>query len=439
MRPRSAWLAVAIFFAALAPRLWVAHAWAPEPTWDGAYYHEGAQNIAAGLGYVGHSGKAWCHYPVGYSALLGGVYALFGDAPIVGKRLGAALGALLAALVFLLARRSASERRAVLAGVLVAIHPGLVAYAALHMTELASAVLIVAAALVAGEGPRRVGAGLVLGLATLVRPQSLLLAPLVGLFGARRLRPMIVAGTIATAVAVLTVVPWTVRNCRVMDGCAFVSTNGGWNLAIGSFPRATGRYEELRPGDGCHIITGQVQQDRCWMRLGLGFIADDPGRWVAMIPQKLAFTFDHESFPIGYVASADPARWPERDRALGRGILSWSHRLLLTLAALAMLPRPSRRRPRSLILPFALVLYAWFAAWTPPHPFWPLTLAICLGAVLRFRHLAASALYTAAATASLVVVHAVFFGEDRYHLVVTPLFCLLAATAWPVSRSAAAS
>ena len=175
------------------------------------------------------------------------------------------------------------------------------------------------------------------------------------------------------------------------------------------------------------------------MRLGLRFIADDPGRWVAMMPQKLAFTFDHESFPIGYVASADPARWPERDRALGRGILSWSHRLLLTVAALAMLPRPSRRRPRSLILPFALVLYAWFAAWTPPHPFWPLTLAICLGAVLRFRHLSASALYTAAATASLVVVHAVFFGEDRYHLVVTPLFCLLAATAWPVSRSAAAS
>ena len=30
--------------------------------------------------------------------------------------------------------------------------------------------------------------------------------------------------------------------------------------------------------------------------------------------------------------------------------------------------------------------------------------------------------------ASVCIVHAVFFGEDRYHLTVTPLLCLLAAT-----------
>ena len=35
----------------LAPRLYVAIAWAREPVWDGHYYDYGAQRIASGLGY----------------------------------------------------------------------------------------------------------------------------------------------------------------------------------------------------------------------------------------------------------------------------------------------------------------------------------------------------------------------------------------------------
>jgi len=261
-----------------------------------------------------------------------------------------------------------------------------------------------------------------------VRPQSILLAPLMGLFGTKGWRPRLVAGAIAAVVAALVVTPWTLRNCRVMDGCAFVSTNGGWNLAIGSFPRATGRFETLRAGDGCHIVTGQVQQDRCWMRLGVSWIAADPVRWIGMMPKKLAFTFDHESFPIGYLAESDRERWPEAKSAIGRGILSWTHRLLLAAAAIAMLPAPSRRRPLTLLAPFALALYAWYAAWTPPHPFWPLALLIAGVALVRRKTLSAPVLYAGALVATLVMVHAVFFGEDRYHLVATPLLCLVAAT-----------
>ena len=61
-----------------------------------------------------------------------------------------------------------------------------------------------------------------------------------------------------------------------MDGCALVSTNAGWNLAIGAFPRATGRFETLRSTDGCREVTGQVQQDRCWLAYGLAQIRSAP-------------------------------------------------------------------------------------------------------------------------------------------------------------------
>lgn len=420
-----------LFAVALLPRVAVAWSFDGDPAWDGGYYHIGARSIAAGLGYAGESGAPWCHYPVGYSALIGGAYRVFGAQPIVATMLNAVIGALLACGVYHLARHALTERRARVAGLFTALYPGLVLYTALLMTEPVAALALVASAWVAARSRASLGgsalAGIILGLGTLVRPQSLLLAPFIGLFAPSRLAVRLRSGAIATVVTLLVVAPWTLRNCRVMDGCAFVSTNAGWNLAIGSFPRATGRFETLRAGDGCHIVTGQVQQDRCWVEHGLAWIGEDPERWLKRIPAKLGFTFDHESFPIGYLSHVDAARWPEADRRLGRGILSWSHRLLLGAAAFGLLARPDRRRPLSLVPPLLLGLWVWFAAASVDHPFWLVALALLGVAASRIRELAAVARFAVIAVATVVVTHAVFFGEDRYHLVITPLLCILAA------------
>ncbi|MEM9696954.1 MAG: glycosyltransferase family 39 protein [Myxococcota bacterium] len=421
---------------ALLPRLYVAFRYAPAPVWDGYYYQIGAESIAHGAGYVGHNGKPWCHYPVGYSAFLGAVYAVLGTTnPVVGKVAGAIVGSLLAVLTYALARRATTDRRASAAGLTVALYPGLVAYAPLHMAEPLAATLVVAAVwcAVRAAGDRRhaMAAGILFGLATLVRPQSILLAPVAGWplqAGDTSWRTRIGTGLVTTAIALATVLPWSVRNCRVMDDCSFVSTNGGWNLAIGSFPRATGRFETLRSGDGCHIVTGQVQQDRCWARLGVGWIRADPWRWVHLIDEKLGFTFDHESFPIGYLDRAEPERFTEAERARGRGILSQFHRLLLLLATLAVFPAPRRSRPLTLLLPTAFLLYGWYAAWTWPHTFWPLTLLMVAVGVGRWRALTAPVRWGVIVTGSLVVIHAVFFGEDRYHLIATPFWALMAAS-----------
>lgn len=421
-----------LFAVALVPRVAAAWSFAGEPAWDGGYYHIGARSIAAGLGYAGESGGPWSHYPVGYSAFIGAAYRLFGARPIVATMLNAVVGALLACGVYHLARYALSEVRARVAGLATALYPGLVLYAALVMTEPVAALALVVSALVAARSRASVKgsalAGVILGLGTLVRPQSLLLAPFIGLFApSKRLGARLAAGAIATAVTLLVVVPWTVRNCRVMDGCAFVSTNAGWNLAIGSFPRATGRFETLRAGDGCHIVTGQVQQDRCWVEHGVAWIRRDPVRWLERIPAKLGFTFDHESFPIGYLSNMDEARWPEAQRKLGRGILSWTHRLVLAAAAFGLLARPTRRRPLSLVAPALVGLLVWYAAASVDHPFWLVALAIPVIAALRYPKLSSPSRFAAVAVATVALTHAVFFGEDRYHLVLTPLLCILAA------------
>jgi 4-amino-4-deoxy-L-arabinose transferase-like glycosyltransferase len=426
----------ALFVLAFVPRLYLAMIWTRQPVWDGHYYDIGARSIADGAGYVGTTGGAWCHYPVGYSGLLGFAYKLTGGHPMTGPIINALLGSLLAVLVVQLARTVTSERRAIAAGVITALYPGLIAYTPLLMTEPTSAFALALAAWVAMRwGHERRGliaSGVLLGLAVLVRPQTLLCAPFIGLLpqkGKRDLRWIARAGATATVVAMLTVSPWTIRNCTVMDGCAFVSTNAGWNLAIGAFPRATGRFETLRSGDGCHVITGQVQQDRCWMQKGAAWIAADPARWLLMIDDKLGFTFDHESFPIGYFSEADPEAWPERRRALGRNVLSWSYRLILLLAALGVAPRPSRKEQSTLLLPFVLGVIAFYGAATPTHPFWPIAVAIPVIALWRWRELRNRGvlLFAAAAVATVAMTHGLFFGEDRYHMVISPLLCLLAA------------
>ncbi|HEY1696699.1 MAG TPA: glycosyltransferase family 39 protein [Polyangiaceae bacterium] len=439
-----------LFVVALVPRLTVALAWAGEPVWDGHYYDFGARRIAEGMGYSDdlalHGALVWhpwCHYPVGYSAFLALFYRLFGAAHAVAGVANALVGAALAVVTWALARRALSPLRSRVAGLLVALHPGLVLYAALVMTEPLAALLTMTAFLVAVSLPPRRGlvlGALALGVAALVHPQTLLCAPALALVvvrGRRRVAALLVAAVVACGVTLLPVLPWTARNCHVMDGCALVSTNAGWNLAIGAFPRATGRFETLRSSDGCREVTGQVQQDRCWLDYGLGQIRAHPWHWLALVPKKLGFTFDHESFAVEYLHEARPEAWPDARRERGRDTTTLAHRLLLAGAALGCIAFPSTRRRRGaaaqgalLVVAGALVALA-FTAQTPV--FWPIAVFAAVVPWLPLRGAPPwppALLLPVWLLATTLVTHAVFFGEDRYHVVLTPVFALLAAAAF---------
>jgi 4-amino-4-deoxy-L-arabinose transferase-like glycosyltransferase len=442
------WLfTVVLFLVALAPRLFVALAWAREPVWDGHYYHFGATRIAEGFGYtedvlVGGvlQSKPWCHYPVGYSAFLAGLYAVFGSDLAVAPVAQAVLGALLAVVGHRLARYFTTSGRAQVAGALIALNPGLIVYTAVLMTELLAALGMLLAALIACAARRPaqafVGSGVVVGLTTLVRPPSLLVAPLLSFLWTRYRGWAVLGGALALGVSVLVVLPWTWRNCKVMDGCAFVSTNGGWNLAIGALSD-TGRFRSLRAVDGCPVVTGQVQQDRCWGRVGVDVIRDDPARWLALAPRKLSQTFDHESFAIEYLREADPRTWNEPRRIAGRGLLTFAHRALLVLAALGMVAWPSSRHPApsrrwqagALIGVLGLAAYVTFH---DEHPFYLMVAGLLLLAVLPLPGappLGGVGRFLVGTVLAASVTHVVFFGDDRYHLVVTPALCLLGAAA----------
>lgn len=447
-QPSDFGFSVAVLFVALVPRLFVAIAWSKEPVWDGHYYHFGAERIAAGFGYSEDvwvrgalASKPWVHYPVGYSALLATAYAVFGSGLLVAPLLNALCGAALAVVAHRLARHHLSEERARVAAALVALHPGLIAYTALVMTEIAAALVLALAGLIAvrgrGSAPSAGGAAALIGVAALIRPASLLVWPLVLLGTRLSLRPLARNAALAALCTAIVIAPWTIRNCRMLDGCALISTNGGWNLAIGAIAE-TGRFQTLRASDGCPVVTGQVQQDRCWAEVGRARIRADPARWLALAPKKLAETFNHESFAVEYLHEADPVSWGPARRVAGRELLTAFHRALLAFAAFGViaLPRDRRRKPLAFFVQGLLLLGAGsltaLAFLADTHPYHWLAVFIAVVGLVPFPGrppLGAAGLYVVGTIAAAVVTHVIFFGEDRYHLVVTPFLCLLAAGA----------
>jgi 4-amino-4-deoxy-L-arabinose transferase-like glycosyltransferase len=444
---RDLWFALGLFAFALALRAAVVLAFGAEPTWDGAFYHRGALSIAEGNGYSepaiidGQPGRApWSHYPVGYSAFIGAVYAAFGSGQASAPLANAVVGALTASLAFLFAFDVLGRRRAQVAGALVALHPGLVLYCTLVMTEpLAGFLVLLTGYLARKVGPYRFGgvaSGVALAASAFVRPQSLLTGPLLLLLFRGSWRRRLAQTALAGATCVALLAPWTLRNCVVLDGCALISTNGGWNLAIGALSE-TGRFRPLTPEDGCAGVDGPVAQDRCWRQRGWESIQENPWRWLSRIPDKLRHTYNHESFAVAYLAEAHGDEWKRDPTWRVMNTMTSLHHLLMLAAAFGMIARFPLARWRQQWGPVlwiaAIALFAAYALSLPERPlFWvgvsiPIIGLVRLPGAPPMNH---GLRYLLGLLAVTSLTHMIFFGDDRYHLAVSPVFCILAAAAF---------
>ncbi len=426
-RGRSALDGALVFVVALIARLTVV-AWCAgrfPPAADGVYYDTLARRIADGHGYT----WLWpdgavtyvAHYPVGYPAALGAIYAAFGPSTTAAGILNAVVGALGALAVGRLAARFASRRVALYAGLAVALHPGLVAYTPALMTEGVTAALLAVAAWAALRARRRhAGAvvllGVIVGAATFVRPQSLLLAPVLGLFAAPphfRLARRIPRALLATAVALALLAPWTQRNHERLGRAALVSVNGGWNLLIGTNPEAHGGWAPLAVPDNCKTVWDEAGKDLCFGEAAKARIAADPFAWVALAPDKLATTFNYAGAAGYYLHASNPESFSEGDK-VGLGAVETLYERLVLLFALLGLAKRGGLLGKVLGLacvPFAFVVQAW-----------PAYGALALGWITPWRRadrgLGALA---AAILGATMLTHAVFFGAGRYALVTFPL------------------
>ncbi len=436
------------------------------PGADGRFYHVVAQRIAAGDGYT----WLWpdgvvtfaAHYPVGYPALIGAAYAVFGATPEVAMVVNALVGGLSVLATHRVASRLGGRRVAAFAALFVAASPSLVAYTPALMTEgLVATGLVVSGwcALVVREsaGRRRFAVGallcLVTGLTVLVRPQSVLLAPVLGwcaagagVSAARRF----LGAALVTAMSVAVCAPWTARNCARMDRCVFVSANGGWNLLIGTFPEGQGAWVALdgpRVPDECREVFEEAAKDHCFRAAGRRRIASEPFAWLGLVPAKLRATFDFTASATAYLDDAGSPASDSAKRVLrGAEVLV---RRVLVLLALYGLYRWGRAgelggdgasafgAPLQQVRLAAVVLGAGFLfttnAWVG-H-----ALLLFVGATVGAIDRRPVIVLGLAALGVTFVVHAVFFGAGRYSMVLEPLLAPLAALAFAARRGVEAA
>lgn len=430
-------------------------AWAGEafpPADDGKFYHVVAERIAGGLGYT----WLWpdgvvtyaAHYPVGYPALVGAFYALFGSDVRVAMLLNAFVGTLGVWAVYRVTRSLGMRGPALFAGLVAAVHPGLLFYTPALMTEgVTAALLAVTAALAtsaherAGKGAllTLLGVGLTSGLLALIRPQTIVLAPLFGGFAlARTVRARLLGAALATALALLVCAPWTLRNCARLERCVFVSANGGWNLLIGSAERATGRWvalDELGVPPECRTVFAEAEKDRCFGQAGMRNIAQAPLRFLALVPRKLAATFDWWGAAGHYLHTSNGSRFPY-DYKLTLGVVEAVFERLIVLLGLVGVGRAAGALPR---LRLALVLLG--GVWLFREHAWVAYAALVLGALLGGPRLLGrpGVLFGVSVVAATGLTHAVFFGDGRYGLVTGLVLVMLAGEAFRRTAGSAPS
>jgi 4-amino-4-deoxy-L-arabinose transferase-like glycosyltransferase len=233
-------------------------------------------------------------HPPGYALFLLGVYRLFGEPMLVwAKALQAILDAFACLLVYALGRRFVSPGAGLVAAAAYAVFPPLaylvtsrIADGLMPFFQIATFSLFVRA-LSSGRMRWYAAAGLVLGLACLLRPDSLLLPAflLLGAIAVRGFRARTLIGMAALAAATFAaVLPWGLRNLRVMGTFQVTSSAGGMTLyqSLGQFPNRYGvpPYDTALSDSARRLGFESLDDpaaDRYFKRRFLTIVRNDPG------------------------------------------------------------------------------------------------------------------------------------------------------------------
>jgi 4-amino-4-deoxy-L-arabinose transferase-like glycosyltransferase len=396
------WLALVLALAFTVRLAWVVFSdWRPLPDDDAFRYDWTARALADGQGYVHLNGLPTAFWPPGYPLLLAGAYVLFGQSIAVAQLLNVALGAGTVVLVYLLGLRTVGRRPALAAATIVALFPSLIFFTAVTLSEvtftflalLAVYLLVVEAQRDRRDVPLLLAAGLVLGFASLVRGQALLLPLVLVPFWLRSpggWRPTGQRLGVLLAGMALIVTPWTVRNAVELHAFVPISTNAGVDFWIGHHEGAPGDFGNVG-GDPLVFshpelttVQREVRVNAAGFRKGLAYAVTHPAQETTLAAKKLLWLYYHDEEGLKW--NEGHGGQPFLSGGLREGLLALSNVYYFTVLSFLALGVPlwfSLREPGRLLL-VSLVAY-----WT--------------------------------------FVHVLFFGDPRFHAPLMPVAALLAS------------
>jgi 4-amino-4-deoxy-L-arabinose transferase-like glycosyltransferase len=277
-----------------------------------------AQAWALAQGQDPDQGRPYFRAPL-YTHTLALVYAAFGHDPGAARVVQALMGSVTAILLGWIAWHLAGRRAAVLAGILAALYGPFVFFTG-ELLSVTLEVLLAAGSLLftiraAGRSHpvRDAGlAGLFLALGAITRPTILpfALAALAWLIVKRAGRVAAVAYAVAALSLPLLV---TLRNTVAGGDPVFIASQGGINFYIGNNPSADGTTAYV-PGIGSGLASTHEAPARVasreegrelrpsevsshWLRKGLAFWSDAPGRALALTMKKIGLVWNRRELP----------------------------------------------------------------------------------------------------------------------------------------------
>jgi 4-amino-4-deoxy-L-arabinose transferase-like glycosyltransferase len=273
---------------------------------DQISYDALARSLLAGQGYrfTEHwypftpANTPTAHWSFLYPLYLAGIYRLIGYHPL-GARLfqGIVGGALMCLFIYLIGRRIVSERVALLGAGLAAVYGYFIYYSVALMTETFFIVMVLLCLLVSlqlKDEPslaRWILLGLSLGVATLIRQTILLFAPVlfVWLFWELKGRIRLWHVVVSLGMIVLLITPWTMRNYHVYHQFLPLNSNAGYALYASNHPHlGTDWRNEDVVVPVPEELAGQNEAaiNHALLRKGIGFVLEDPGRYLWLILDK---------------------------------------------------------------------------------------------------------------------------------------------------------
>ena len=150
---------------------------------EGAYYARVAENLAAGIGWVGiHQSGLLLLYPPLFPLLIAAVHLLVGNVELAARLVSLFFGSALVVPVFLIAREMYGQRVGYVAGLITALHPVMVGMSTAVYSEVTYLFLLFSGIFYATRSAREqscwkaVAAGVLFGLAYLTRAEALVTA-----------------------------------------------------------------------------------------------------------------------------------------------------------------------------------------------------------------------------------------------------------------------
>ena len=282
------------------------------PIMDPLYHVEWARSIASGGNFMG--GEPYFRAPL-YPYLLAICFKLFGNNLLVPRLFQAGLSAFACGFIFLIGRRVFGRLVGAAAGVLAATYWLYLYFSGeLLITTLIIFLDLVLVYLLLIADDRRTarrffGAGLVLGLSAIARPNILLfgILALVWIMASdmgRRRRAARNAVLFGLA-CLIPILPITVRNYVAGHDLVLISSQGGVNFYIGNNAASDG-IRAVVPGtrpdwwggyyDSIEMAEKAERRDlkpsevsAYFFRQGLHFIADDPAAWLRLTARKIRY------------------------------------------------------------------------------------------------------------------------------------------------------